>query len=186
MRAFERQPRESTPAFEAFKTYRDLGPGRSLDVAYRLHTGRQESAKQAPGRWTKWSMDHDWVARVQSFDDYREMIRRDAVEEHERTKGTELAERESRIQERVQSLKEQFIGRLEEMLGCPLQMDKWNYAAVSKAIETLEGRYQRIDLRKINFDALTDHQLERIANGDDPLQVVLEGQNQDEEGKGAG
>lgn len=181
MRAFERQERESTPAFEAFKTYRDLGAARSLDVAYRLHTGRQESTKRASGRWRKWSLVHDWVDRARAYDDYQEMIRREAIEEHERTKGVEKAEREARIQERVQALKERFIQRLEQMLDAPLQGDKWNYNAVSKALEVLEGRHQRIDIRKMNLDHLSDEDLERIAGGEDPIQVLLDSLNQDDE-----
>ncbi len=181
MRAHERQIEdgETRKAFEAFKLYRDQGPGRSLaktaELVYGSPTG---SIRQIE----KWSSRFDWVDRAAAWDDWYDLIRREAIAEYERAKGTERAEREARIQERVLGLKEQFVERLEQMLGTTLEKDKWNYATITRALEVLEGRQQRIDIRRIDFDALSDRQLERIAGGEDLLQVLLDSRR-DEDGE---
>jgi len=182
VRAFERQDGETVKAFEAFKVYRDLGPERSLAKVAEIRYGKTTSNARQVARW---SSRFDWVERAAAWDDYHEMIRREIIEECERAKGTERAEREARIQERVLAVREQFVERLEQMLGAPLQGDKWNYATITKAVEVLEGRHQRIDIRKMNLGHLSDEDLERIASGEDPLQVLLDSLSQgDEEGYG--
>lgn len=73
------QPGEGDTAFAAFVIYRDLGPGRTLDAAYRAHaglSGAQEGTKRAPGGWKRWYSQHNWRARAEAYDNrvQREVI----------------------------------------------------------------------------------------------------------------
>jgi hypothetical protein len=102
MRCFERQETESPKERKAFKVYRDLGPGRSLDWACAVYRGEQQGMnKRAMGRFTEWSRKHDWVARAQAFDDFHELIRRETIEHHQRSVGTNTARRDLKLQEEV-------------------------------------------------------------------------------------
>ena len=58
---WERQKGESTKAFEGFRTYRDLGAGRSL-VAAAKALGKNKAVL------SEWSMRHEWVRRVDAHD----------------------------------------------------------------------------------------------------------------------
>lgn len=70
---WERQPEESTKAFEAFCIYRDLGTDRSLSkVAEKL-----EKSETLMGRW---SSKHDWVKRAAAWDDEQERIEREIAQ----------------------------------------------------------------------------------------------------------
>ena len=58
-----RRKTETDPAYQAFKTYLDMGPDRSLSkLAARLNKSMQLFAG--------WSSKHEWVARVHAYDTY--------------------------------------------------------------------------------------------------------------------
>lgn len=120
MRAFERQPKESLKAFEAFKAYRDLGPSRSLAKASEAYYGDTRNLAQTG----VWSRRFSWVERVQAFDDWQEMIRNDAIEEHERSKATEYAERQSALREQRLAYAEKIAGQIGEMVSWPLAKEE--------------------------------------------------------------
>lgn len=93
---WDRQPGETSKAYEAFVTYRDLGAGRT-----------QLSVEKALGKSkaliSRWAAAHDWVRRAAAWDSipgkavaeaYAEMAQRIAAQ-HERlaTKLTDRLER---------------------------------------------------------------------------------------------
>lgn len=66
---WERQENESDVAFEAFKTYRDMGAERSLaSVGKKL--GKSQTLME------RWSSNHSWVDRARSWDDEQDRILR--------------------------------------------------------------------------------------------------------------
>ena len=88
---WERLGDETAVADRALEYYRDLPHPykRSIDAAYREHqekckgekpdrqqTGNKPATKRAPGQWTKWSTDNDWVERAARYDDHRARERR--------------------------------------------------------------------------------------------------------------
>lgn len=76
----ERLPDESALAYRAFCVYRDLGPDRSLDQAWkRSDQGKQCGSARRPGYWSKWSAQYEWVARAEAHDDEIEEERRKAA-----------------------------------------------------------------------------------------------------------
>src|SRR5262245_34135674 len=63
---WEQQPRESSRAFGAFCSYRDLGPRRSLRAAAAAFYKRTSSALER--QLDKWSRAFRWVERVNAWD----------------------------------------------------------------------------------------------------------------------
>lgn len=66
---WEQRADESGTAFDAFKTFRDLGLTRTVSEAYRVKTGRKK-AKKAAGTWFEWAKRFEWYARAAEFDRY--------------------------------------------------------------------------------------------------------------------
>ncbi len=71
--SFLRLTGESARAYAAYKTYRDLGPQRSLTVAWQQNQaakGRQGRPKKCCGQWQRWSVKWNWVERAVNYDAY--------------------------------------------------------------------------------------------------------------------
>src|ERR1700674_4839858 len=80
----ERLPQESTRAYRAFCIYRDLGPDRSLDQAWKRFCAASDPAKdrgsaRRPGHWAAWSQKYQWVERAEGYDDFIEEENRSAA-----------------------------------------------------------------------------------------------------------
>jgi hypothetical protein len=65
-------PKEGTKAYAAFCSYRDLGPGRSVEKAADS-VGKKQTGR--PRGWHRWSSLFQWVKRAEAFDDYAEAER---------------------------------------------------------------------------------------------------------------
>jgi hypothetical protein len=205
MRAFEREPNESSKAYAGFCAYRDLPPNeRSIDAAYRLYSGGKNEGrnglKRAPGYFREWSKHHDWVMRARVFDDWREMIRREAVEKHDRQAELDREQRRDRLRDRQLALAEQAADQLAQMLKWPIQertveqVDeqgrpvqvtlkpaRWDKNTVVRFHSLLlqaigDPKRVDVDVRElgINFEELDDLSLERIMRGEDAKKVWLE------------
>lgn len=61
---WDRRPHETDRAYQAFTTYRDLGPTRSVRKVLEQHTTTNRT--QA----CRWSRTFDWVDRASSYDDW--------------------------------------------------------------------------------------------------------------------
>jgi hypothetical protein len=70
---YERLPKESWQAFEAFVTYRDMGANRSIRLV------AQKIGKN-PTLMSKWSRQHRWPERAHAYDDHIDSIKREARE----------------------------------------------------------------------------------------------------------
>jgi hypothetical protein len=82
----QRLPGESARAFGAYCLYRDLGPQRSLQQAWRQHCRAERSGGQlggrprrsgeeptaCPGAWTAFSSRYHWVQRATAYDEARD------------------------------------------------------------------------------------------------------------------
>jgi hypothetical protein len=205
MRCFERQPGEGTKAFEAYKVFRDLGSGRTLrEVATALYgEGYREGTRRVPGRIKKWSTDFDWVGRVQAMEDHHEMIRRDAVEQHERSQATDRAARVEALrelnlanEERAAALTATLLDRVDQLLdelplvtktvvavenGVPvtyvMQPATKNAVLDAARLHKIATRNElaKVDLKTYDLTKATDEQLDRIIAGEDPAKVLGDG-----------
>ncbi|MEJ7873282.1 MAG: hypothetical protein WKF67_13570 [Rubrobacteraceae bacterium] len=125
MKAFERQQGESDRAFQAYKTFRDLGPGRTLAAAADLYYGRYPSGtKQAPGQIKKWSSQFDWPDRARQRDDYVDMVRLSALEDHERSVVSEEARVQHEIRMELLRGGLKAAKRQNEMLDSPMYTER--------------------------------------------------------------
>lgn len=116
----ERQPRETPPAYAAFRIYLEQGPGRSTERV-RQHTGKD---KRLIERWcSRWR----WVDRVREFegmaladvdDEHLETIKRRARRQAETAamhiEATSLVAREvlKRVNEQTLDLADLTVGQL--------------------------------------------------------------------------
>jgi hypothetical protein len=116
MRIFDREPEESTKAFEAWTIYRDLGAQRSLHKAAELYYGRTSNVRQLQ----RWSSRFNWVERARASDVEREMLRRCAVEEYLATQAENRAEREGRIAEILLTVREEAAKQALSIVRWPL------------------------------------------------------------------
>lgn len=73
---WERQPEETTKAFEAFCTYRDMGRERSLSKVAE----KQQKSGSLIGRWSR---ENDWVNRAAKWDDEQERIERETAQKEQ-------------------------------------------------------------------------------------------------------
>ena len=72
---WERQPKETDPAWQGFKTYRDMGEDRSLAKVGRT-LGKSKTLMET------WSSNHKWRKRIDALESHKAKI-----EEHERQKA---------------------------------------------------------------------------------------------------
>lgn len=171
MRALERQPGESARAFEGFKIYRDLGPGRSVDRAYELYAGRRLGGRRAPGRFQLWSRQHDWRDRAEAYDAWLEMVGREAIEDHERHKAQDLASRRDRLRrknlEAEEAAADQLARILDHIEATPLTRQR-----STRTDE--DGRNIEVTIEPVltaSFD-LVAARLHRIATRSEPAKIA--------------
>lgn len=123
---YERQEGESGQAYAAFCLYRDLGPSRSMDAAYLK--GREKAGKggnsggqkkAVPGQWWRWSAEHEWKRRAESFDQEREREERETAAELRRleveTYRAAVVENARRRAEAADAMLQKAMNRLAEV-----------------------------------------------------------------------
>lgn len=107
---FDRQPGEGSRAWEAFQTYRDSGPERSVrGVARKLN-----KSSTIIGRWSgRWS----WVERVKAWElDQAERLR--VSEQDAMKKNAHLwAKRQLEFKEREYTIGNKLLAKAEEILS---------------------------------------------------------------------
>ncbi len=123
MLAWEQRPDESDKAWSAFRLFRDPGLSRTLRqaaAAYYLGTPDALPTEGQVSNVKKWSARYDWTGRVRALEARDEMIRREGIEAHMRTKAHEFGERQAALLERMLGLAEKAADQAEQMLGWPL------------------------------------------------------------------
>lgn len=110
--AFDRLPKESTKAWEAFVYYRNLGSDRSLDKVRRQYSDKPSYMALV----ARWSSRYSWVKRARAFDDYIE--RKSRIQLESRLPLWE-ARREASLEANL-LLAAQIRNRLQEMINHPL------------------------------------------------------------------
>ena len=114
------QPGESAKAFAAFETFRDLGPQRTLREAAGIHYGRETPSQGQYDTLRRWSRQHAWAERVEHFDRWLQLERRDAVQEHVQRKAEDFARRESELREKALEVRERAMEKALLMMKSPL------------------------------------------------------------------
>lgn len=101
---------EGNEAYAAFCVYRDMGPSRSIDSAYRQQLSNKRAtpvsglSMRASGRWTAWSTIYEWGLRALAYDRHMDTIRHSGRETYVTRNGIDWArEREQDMRERLET-----------------------------------------------------------------------------------
>lgn len=143
MNRWDRQPKESAPAYAAFVVYRDLGVDRSLAVVGK------KLGKSAP-LMERWSVTHDWLARVAAYEAHLDRIAQDAREKATAAEAAKWAKRREQQREREWELADQLAQKAKAMLDFPIsrmttekdgktyiiEPADWNFAAAARIVDT--------------------------------------------------
>ncbi len=136
----DRLPDESPPAYEAFKTYLEMGGGRSV----------REVSRRLSKSWTlisRWSSQHHWVERAREFDNRVERITRDAEEAKLIQSAGLWAQRMQETRESAFQTATKLIDKAEAMLKFPLaetttrdgktviRPGRWTFADAARMLE---------------------------------------------------
>jgi|ERR1700674_3408463 len=121
----ERLPQESPRAYRAFCIYRDLGPDRSLDQAWKRFCAASDPAKyrgsaRRPGHWAAWSQKYQWVERAEGYDDFIEEENRSAAAERRRKLHEARSKFQSEEQQRIENQVRNADAVLDKMGTAPL------------------------------------------------------------------
>lgn len=121
---WEQQPGETAKAYKAFCRYRDMDPGkRSLQ---RLS---EDLGNKSIASVKKWSSDHEWVKRAESWDAEMDRQAREAHLEE----LTAMRKRHARIAEKMLSKVEEFVENMDPLEMKPGDAGKW--AEVASKLE---------------------------------------------------
>lgn len=146
MAVWDRMPKETTKAFAAFCTYRDMGPERSMNKAYRVSKGCQKGAKRVTGTWQKWARQWQWVERVRSYDEHLDRL----VQEESEKRAKEQGERISKLRMKRYALADVLLQKAEKMAAYPLaeresadgktivKPAKWSFATIGNLQQTVD------------------------------------------------
>ena len=128
---FEQQPKESSKAFTAFRTYLELGPERSL-VAVADKVGKSKTMIE------RWSRKFDWPARVQAHTAHLADIERRTAEALAVQAGTDWAKRQEVHREDEWQARGDLLALAREAIA------RWKKA--EHRCGTLEGIARLLDL----------------------------------------
>ena len=136
----ERLPGESTPAYEAYKLYVSLGPGRTQrEVCLRLAKSR--------ALISRWSYRHHWLKRARAWDDRMDKVAVKAEEEKLAESAGQWAQRMIETREEAFQMACRLIEKAEAMLKFPLaetiskdgktiiKPGRWNLADAARMID---------------------------------------------------
>ena len=103
LKPWDRQPNETSKAYGAFVTYRDMGPERSLErVAHTL--GKSTTIM------SRWSAAHNWVSRTEAWDSMPGAVMQSAYEEM----AARIAAQHERVATKLMSRLETHLDLLPE------------------------------------------------------------------------
>lgn len=158
---WERQDGESVKAYKAFCIYRDMGQDRTIRRAHEVYADLDENTiREAPPYFLKWSRKFKWVHRVGQYEDHMERIAREAEERAVEGVSTKWAQRLEAMREQEWNLAESLMERALEMLSFPLVRTK--ESVDGKTIEVYPVDWKLSDVATL---AKTASMLGRMAAG---------------------
>ena len=150
MNVWDRQPSEGGQAYAAFCHYRDLGPDRTIDAAFRAARGPKgpsqgpegtaepQAIPRANGCWKRWAEKHAWRDRALAWDHRTDQIVQDAREKVIATVSADRAARMLEQEQQEHELKTLMFGKLKEMLETGLTRRKVVKSEDGKTITIIE------------------------------------------------
>jgi hypothetical protein len=184
---WDRQAKETSKAYDAFLTYRDLGFKRSVLQAYRLTVGKPE-AQASSGGFLKWYKDFRWAERARAWDADRQAFEDEAKQQAKQQafQAVALAVMVETTKERLRYAKrgieygEKCLARGDIILNFPLaekRVTKSVIDPVSGKVYDLETHWEAMDARMVALAArIGDIGLDIIHKALDHAEALERGQ----------
>ncbi len=150
MSAWDRMVGEPARWFDRFEVYRLLGPGRSLDSAYRAYSGK--ATGRAGESWWRNFRAWEWQRRAEAWDEAeRERLRREEEERRRKAREERLAVLEAARVAAWKGLEAADLGDLDresarEMVGAlrmllveAMKLERLELGEPSEIVEEREG-----------------------------------------------
>jgi hypothetical protein len=148
MNIWEQQKKESAKAYEAFKTYLELGASRSLEmVSQKL--GKSKTICD------RWSRTHQWVKRALAYDQHIAAIQEKAIEKEAVREAIDWHRERARIRSEALENGRLLVDKARQMLKFPIAQTviedgrtiikpaRWSMADAAKFVETAD-KLQRL------------------------------------------
>ena len=139
---WERRQDESTKAYEAFCTYRDMGRERSLSkVAEKL-----QKSETLMGRWSR---TYDWVDRAAKWDDEQDRIEREIAQKEQAKAIKDMRKRHADLAQAMLIKSARALARIPEdeikpgdvsrMVDIASKLERISRGDVGEVIEERDG-----------------------------------------------
>lgn len=137
MKEYDRLPKESARAYEAFKAYCDLGAERSL---------RRAGQKLSKNHTTvsDWSKKYNWVGRARAWDAAADERERKAKDDAMKKEADKWAKRQMSVREDRWTLGDELLAKAKAMLAYP----------ISKQTASQDGKAITINPQKFSFGSV--------------------------------
>jgi hypothetical protein len=168
MNIWEQQKKESAKAYEAFKTYLELGASRSLEmVSQKL--GKSKTICD------RWSRTHQWVKRALAYDQHIAAIQEKAIEKEAVREAIDWHRERARIRSEALENGKLLIDKARQMLKFPIAQTviedgrtiikpaRWTMADAAKFVETAD-KLQRLaaEMETSNSKVVIEDEKDRV------------------------
>jgi hypothetical protein len=147
MKIWLRQQNESAKAYEAARTYFEMGVSRSIEAVARKY-------QKSISLLNRWSQRYDWVERAEAYDKHQQELQEKAREKAARIEAEKWARRREALRDEEWKLAEHIHTRLSQMLQFPIyELEnkgektiikplRWSIRDVSRLAETVTKLYR--------------------------------------------
>lgn len=118
--SWDLQPGETSKAFAAFRVYLELGPQRTIQVAFKQARGIKSNEYVVDGTFLEWSRKFSWVKRALEFDAHMARVFDAKVAAEREKEATKWEKRREKIREEEYKLSERLRTVANRMLDMPL------------------------------------------------------------------
>lgn len=136
---WERLPTEKDPAWEAFRTYRDMGPGERSLAKVGQQLGKSRHLME------RWSSTHAWVRRAAAWDMEQDRLWRESLA----TERRRMAERQARIGSMAEGKVASWLVNLDAERMTPSEAARWLEVASNLQHKVL-GVPQRVEISGVD------------------------------------
>lgn len=174
--AWDRLPREPMLWFARFEIYRELGPGRTIEEAWRVHKAEQSSpsnSKRPHNRWYEVAREWSWQKRAEEWDEEQFAIQRAFAERESRERRQREAEEREKARQSRRTLLNGFLGKLSVAMVEFPEGSKLNELtnATQMVVQELRAEYNDLPVQKFGFmneedlDSAIEQEFKRLLRG---------------------
>ena len=159
---WERQPKESDVAFEAFAVYRDMG-------AERSHAKVVQKVGKNKGLIARWSRVHGWVARIEAWTDEQDRLTREALtkgvtamrKKHVDIANDMIAKAVSALQ--ILTAKQMTMRDITLAVDVAAKLERLSRGEATERTEGTTDHRGRVTVESNHYEELTTEELRKLA-----------------------